>query len=558
MRKTPAFPLWKPFLIGILILGGILRLWQLGTIPKGITHDEMGYIYNAYSIAQTGKNVFGETLPFFTWMTRDGFPFMPVPVYGMVPLFWLFPLTPFVGRLLPALLGILDILLLFLIVKRLFGKVALSLLAALFLAISPWHLHFARSAYDANYSLFYFLLGIAALYAHAKEDKFPWLTVVSFVLAIFSYRGMSVIFLPLGIALIWHAKISGTLPPNRLRGFIVGLVLCTLLFVTAALLAGKGYTAEGAALFDNPKMQADIDTTIREAQGPLTVRRFFTNKPTYIIDRFRENYLKAYSPEFLFLYTEPSAIYSIWSRGRIYFIDLFFIILGIGYLIKLRQNSALLWIAFLLIGGLPGGIGGMPYSSRNFFLAAIFPVFSAAGVLSAIDFFRRRVARNTAIILIICLYLYALGSYLYDYYGRYAWYGAEAWAKSIKEISILAHTRKSEVDMVYLGNTSFADAVEYAFWNGIDPALIQKSWKEKQTLPFVHYPVGPVLFSEKCLDARDMTSPLMKEPKTILYVTTHTCNNAATPSAKIHDYFGNPLWKIFDLDTTKKETIEAL
>jgi 4-amino-4-deoxy-L-arabinose transferase-like glycosyltransferase len=558
MIKLPEFPFWKPTLIGILILGALLRLWQLGYIPAGITHDEMGYIYNAYSIAQTGKNVFGETLPFFTWMTRGGFPFMPVPIYSMVPLFWLLPLTPFVGRLLPAVLGVLDCLLLFLIVRRLFSNTALALLSSLFLAVSPWHLHFARSAYDANYSLFYFLLGILAFYGKPKEVRFPWLAVVSFILAVFSYRGMSIIFLPLGITLLWHATVSRSVTPQRIRGFAGGLAVCTLLFVAAALFAGKGYTAEGAVLFDNPQMQADIDARIREAQGPLTIRRFFTNKPTYIIDRIRENYLKAYSPEFLFLYTEPSAIYSIWSRGRIYFIDCVFIILGLIYLLRGNRKSTLLWIAFLLIGGLPGGIGGMPYSSRNFFLAAIFPVFSAAGVLFAVSFFRNERIRRLTILIIFGLYTYALGSYLYDYYGRYAWYGAEAWAKSIKEISMLAHTKKTEVDMVFLGKTSFADAVEYAFWNRIDPMLVQKSWQDKQTTPFVHYPVGPVLFSEKCLDQQDMATPLMMEPKTILYITTHTCNNTATPSAKIHDYYGNPLWKIFDLDTRRPKTIEAL
>ncbi len=70
----------------ILLLAIVLRFWQLGDVPYGVTHDEMGYIYNAYSISQTGKNVFSESFPFLTWMNMQGWPFLPLPIYLSVPL----------------------------------------------------------------------------------------------------------------------------------------------------------------------------------------------------------------------------------------------------------------------------------------------------------------------------------------------------------------------------------------------------------------------------------------------------------------------------------------
>lgn len=548
----------KTVFLLIIILASVLRFLYLGAVPLGITHDEMGYIYNAYSIAKTGRNVFGELLPIFTWMTRGGFPFMPVPVYSLVPLFWILPLSPAVARFLPALLGVLDVMLLYFITLRLFKHTPLALLSALFLAISPWHLHFSRSAYDANYALFYFLFAIAAFIWELPKKRIPWIWVLSLATAMFSYRGMSILFLPIGALLYWFASSTRTMRPKQRVGVVLGMALCTLLLGATVFLNGGGYTKEGMQVFANPNMQEELDTKIREATGPLSIRRFFTNKPVYILDRLRENYLKSYSPEFLFLYTEPNAIYSIWSRGRLYFIDLFFVILGFRYLFCLSKPAAFVWTGFFLIGGIPGGIGGLPYSSRNFFLAAIFPVLSAAGLMHVVSLIKGKFLRTSAIVCVTLLYTYALGSYLYDYYGRYAPQQAEAWAKSIKEISVLSAQKQKDHDMVFLGKTSFGDSVEYAFWNRIDPRIVQDTWKNRQEKPFVYFPLDNAIFSEKCLDSADLGKPMFENVTTIYYITTHTCNNEATPSGKIEDYFGNPIWKLFELDLRKPESYSTL
>lgn len=541
----------------IIALAAFLRFWQLGFVPLGITHDEMGYIYNAYSIAKTGKNVFGEYLPIFTWMMKGGFPFMPVPIYSMVPLFWIFPLTPTIARLLPALLGVLDIGLLYYIVKVMFNNSRLGLLSALFLAISPWHLHFARSAYDANYALFYFLLAIASFFYDVTKKRLPYVSVLALIAGTFSYRGMSILFLPIAFLLYWYAKSTRLIDKRQSIMYLGGVAVCVMLLVFTIVRIGNAYTAEGAQLFQNAKMQEDVDTSVRQAQGPLFIRRIFANKPTYIIDKFRENYLKTYSPEFLFLYTEPSAIYSIWSRGRIYFIDLLFIILGLIYVYRINKKASFVWYALLLIGGIPGGIGGLPYSSRNFFLSAVFPVLSAAGVLFLVSLPRKKILRGITIVFVIVLYTYALFSYLYDYYDRYAYQGAEGWAKSIKEISLLATEKQSAYNLVYLGRTSFGDTVEYAFWNRIQPEKVQQAWEKRQSKPFTYFTFDNVKFGEKCLDQKDLRDPML-EATTIYYITVHTCNNEATPSGKIEDFFGNPIWKLFEINRRKPETLLTL
>jgi len=526
-------------LLLILCLGAFLRLWQLGIVPVGVTHDEMGYIYNAFSIAKTGKNVFEQYLPFLTWMVQGGFPFMPVPIYLSVPFFWIMPISATAGRLPSALLGSLDIFLLYIFIKKVFNKESFALLTALSLAISPWHIHFSRSAYDPNYALFFYLAGMCLFLSESRKKKLPILSLIFFIIGIFSYRGMSLIALPLLLTLLLFGVFVLKITKKQIIVFLLGIILITVCLLSVALKYGSSYTQE-ALFFKDPKAQEIVDTNSRQAQGPLFIKRIFLNKLTYTADKLRSNYIRAYSPEYLFLYTEPSGIYSIWSRGRIYFFDLFFIILGIAYTYKTSPKKALFITSLLLIGGLPGGVGGMPYSARNFFLSIIFPIFTAGGVLFILQWqFTRRILPIVAALLAI-LYLYLLGSYLFDYYDRYAYYTGESWAKSIKDISLLAGKYRTKYDHIFIANVSFGDVVQYAFWNKLSAQDTQAIWKNRNASSQIFY-YKNTTFSPTC-----PTKISMAQTRSLLYITHHDCKITLMPITIIRDYLGNPIWNVYE------------
>jgi len=531
------------FLFVVIVLAIALRFYKLGLVPVGVTHDELGYIYNSYSIALTGKNVFSEPFPFLTWMVQGGFPFLPVAVYFTVPIYWFFEISLTIARTPYALLGVLDVILVYLLVKKLFSDGKLAILSAFFVAISPWHLHFSRSAYDPNVSLFFYLLAIVLFFVEVQRKKIPFFSVLSFLLAIFSYRGMTVLFLPLVFFLGWYGKQFLKVSKKQSLGFAGGILIVIFLFFTVIHFFGESYTKE-ALFFQDPKVQETIDGSIRESQGPLLLRRLFINKPTFYLRTLSENYLKSYSPEFLFLYTEPNQIYSIWTRGRVYLLDLPFLILGVFYFFTKRKKTALFMLGLFLISGLPGMIGGAPYSARNLFMAVVIPVFVAGGVLFLISCVRLRWVRVLTIGLLAVLYAYSLGGYLFDYYYRYAYQSAEAWAKSLQDVSVIAHNEILKQRQVIITNTSFGDVVQFAFYEKYHPASIQNTWKnKKQSEDGYEYTSGLVTFQRECIQLENI--PELKK-KNITLITAHDCNKEATPSAFIRDYFGNPIWKIYN------------
>jgi len=517
-------------LVIILFLASFLRLWQLGVVPFGMTHDELGYSYNAYSIAKTGKNVFSEKLPLLTWVAK-GDAFLPTTMYLTVPFFFFLPFDATTARLPDALLGIADVFLIYILVFSLFKNKKLALLSAFFLAISPWHLHFSRSGYDINFALFFYLLSVTLFVIEIKKGRPPYFSLLSLLLGIFTYRGMSAMAFPLFLSLFLYAKLIKA-KKHQIIVFVAGGFVVFAIFLGVILKVGReNYAPESTSLLKDPKMQQYIDDQSRDAKGPLFLKRIFLNKPMYLLDRFRENYFETYSPGFLFLHTEGRQTYSIWSRGRIYFADSIFILAGFLYFARMRKKESVLLFFLLLIGGLPVALAGPPVSARSFFLSSIFPVFSAAGVFFFYDLLKK--GKVIFMVGILIVYLFLLTSYLFDYYARYAYQGAEAWGKSFKDVSKLIDENKTKYDKIIWEKVTFGDFIEYSLYSKIEPSDVQKVYKTGSN---GIYSFQNIVLSNNCENSQGSA---------LYIVSSSDCFKDNAPNSTINDFFGNPIWKVY-------------
>ena len=50
-------------LLFITLTGGLLRFYQLDKYPVQLNHDEISQLYDTDSVAQTGKDIYGNFLP---------------------------------------------------------------------------------------------------------------------------------------------------------------------------------------------------------------------------------------------------------------------------------------------------------------------------------------------------------------------------------------------------------------------------------------------------------------------------------------------------------------
>ncbi|MCA9372207.1 phospholipid carrier-dependent glycosyltransferase [Candidatus Woesebacteria bacterium] len=157
-------------LAAIVCVAFAFRIYKLGTLPPSPLIDEVSFGYNAYSIAQTGRDEHGNFFP----LVFEAFGDQKLPAYGytMVPFVKLLGLNTFAVRLPSALIGVATVIALYFFLKELRCSEAVSLLGSLTLAVSPWSLTLSRFAYESNLGLLLFLVGL--IFA-LKSLKHSWI-----------------------------------------------------------------------------------------------------------------------------------------------------------------------------------------------------------------------------------------------------------------------------------------------------------------------------------------------------------------------------------------------
>lgn len=235
-------------LFGILLLGFILRTFQYNSIPPGLYVDEATVGYEAFSLLKTGADRWGFTLPvyFVNWGSGQSVLYS----YFSIPFVSMFGLSRFSVRLLDVFIGILALPVMYVAVKRRFGKSA-ALIATMLLAILPWHVMLSRWAQDANLLPFFLLLGIYTV-TRALEPKasHSWivLALIPWGLSLYAYA-MSFIVFPIMIALIvlfyWQTIIQNW------KTWLVSAVIFSLFLIPIALFLIKNFLVHDTMPFES-------------------------------------------------------------------------------------------------------------------------------------------------------------------------------------------------------------------------------------------------------------------------------------------------------------------
>jgi 4-amino-4-deoxy-L-arabinose transferase-like glycosyltransferase len=163
----------KPILIAVLLALAAAALYarHLDTAPLYPARDEVISGNLAQSIYTTGNDLDGNHLPLFLGEPtyhpgRD-----PILVYATAALLAFMPLSELAVRLPNAIVGVLDIVLMFFVARRLFKSDAYGVLAAALLAISPAHFMHSRLGVSLLLPLPFALLWLLCMTAFLDSDR---------------------------------------------------------------------------------------------------------------------------------------------------------------------------------------------------------------------------------------------------------------------------------------------------------------------------------------------------------------------------------------------------
>jgi 4-amino-4-deoxy-L-arabinose transferase-like glycosyltransferase len=137
-------------LSAMAIAAAVVYTAHLGTTPIYLNNDETEFALQAHAIATTARDDEGRFLPLYFHVFENVW-FHPALVYAMAPVLAVVPPKPWAVRLPTAAVAVANILLVFLLARRLGASDPAAIGASVLLALAPAHVIHGRLACDYLY-----------------------------------------------------------------------------------------------------------------------------------------------------------------------------------------------------------------------------------------------------------------------------------------------------------------------------------------------------------------------------------------------------------------------
>lgn len=451
-------------IIGVLVFAAVLRLWELGSIPPGLTPDEASLGYNTYSILKTGRDEHGQLLPIIFKFFGDYRPGLYV--YLSVPFVALLGLSEFTVRLPSAIAGVVAVVLIYLIVQQLFqnnrtenGKYSekqdstlrgkMAILAAAMLAISPWHIHFSRGVWEANVSLTLTLAGILLFLKAFKKPSFGYFSLIFFALTFLVYQGAMfstpIIICVLAISYNKSFRQRFSLRKASLLRFFVFGVLIML--------------PVGLIIFPN-----NIEKTMHLNNFYEILRQWFA----------------FFSARFLFFEGDwQDQIYSIPNHGMMLLADLLLLPLGLYVLIKDKLSKEKLFIIlWLILAPLPAILlSDQNWTVRSYNTVIPLVLISSFGFLYLLKVISKIKRPVLLVTYYLVLFTFMTGASIYfldAYFIHLPKHNAKYWFYGYKQVVEAVGSIQNNYDKIVFQQSDDQPYIYFLFYQKYDPKKFQE------------------------------------------------------------------------------------
>lgn len=443
MKKKYLLPL-------ILGFGFLIRIVGIADVPPSLNWDEVSHGYNAYSILKTGKDEWGDVMP--SIFRAYGDYKLPVYIYLTALSVAVFDLTAFAVRLPSVLFGTASILFVYLLAKKLSKNENIGIISALLMAISPWSFFLSRAALEANVSLTLIIAGVYYLInGFEKRNRETIYGALFLGLSVWTYNSAR-IFVPLLLApliFIFRREVLKLWEQNRLLVALpFGILLLFLIPMFIQL-----FNAEGSARYENVQILdigaiAEINERRQVAQLPSLVERALYNKATYFAEHFVANYVRHFSPVFLFISGGDNYQFNIPGYGLLYLVTLPFWLYGLYKFIREKRNDRLFLVFFVWLVLSPVAASltrESPHTLRSLMMMVPVMMFTAYGVWEFSQ--RYKQIKPTYYLIVIGI---SFISYLKFYAIDYKMVHSFAWQYGYREVANIIEEKYDDYEKIVI------------------------------------------------------------------------------------------------------------
>jgi len=399
-------------LAAIVFVAAFFRLFGLDKSPPSANWDEASYGYNAYSLWKTGKDEFGSILPLSIRSFDDFKP--PFYAYMTAPIVGLWGMNEITSRFTGALCGVLGVIMLFVVTKKLTRNNWIALLAAAMMSVEPWAVNLSRLAFEANLSLVFFLGAVYLLEKARSREKYYLPAIFLAVMSSFAYNSGKVY---LGLVVLW------AIWQLKKKVFNVKLLLGMGAILMPVVIA---------AVFGSSLARFSSTSIFKLWDGPKSAYVFAGE----IVNR----YAAYYSPVNIFVRGTNEPNQSVHGFGVFYAFEAVFFLVGIYQVLRGRYGSQLRW--WVLVSPIPAVLTWSWFSPVR--IMPYWTIVAMVNAIGAVHIFNSLKPRLTKILLggvwggwwvlnIIWLSTTLLWYVPYAEYGRWQWGFREA-AEVIKPL----------------------------------------------------------------------------------------------------------------------------
>lgn len=440
----------------IILLAGALRFYHLEKSPPAANIDEVAIGYNAYSIAKTGKDEFGQRLP-LEFRSYDDFK-PPLLIYLTVLPVSILGLSTFSVRVIPATAGVLAVIFLYLSCRSLTKSNKFASLSAFLLAISPWSLIFNRAAFESGVQIFFTSLMLFLWEKAESQGKTIWFILLGVIsgLSVYLYQA-SKIFSPimLGILLTFIIlKTKARWQKAAISAILFGILIAPIFISTVF---GSGRTRlSGTSVFQNGEI-ADLNSNRQRISwlnnSPWSAR-LFHNKHLAYTGEILYGYLSHFRPDFFILGRSGAYTNYLPNHGLIYLWEVPLIMLGIYYLLYRRDKQlGLVALAILLVSPLPASITyGVPSAIRTTSMLPALPIFAAAGawllLMKIKDHFKK--IQKVIFLLVSLMAAFFLAYFTHLYFVHDPIENSKNWYSEYPEIAQFVDSKKGDYQQIII------------------------------------------------------------------------------------------------------------
>ena len=423
-------------LIIIVLIGGGVRLLNLGNNPIELFSDEIINYVSAESIFQNGYDLEKENKFFFS----DRVELRP-PLYGYIAYVNSLLLPSEISyelklRIPAVLLGILTLVLLYKLVFWLTLNQKIALISAGVAAILPWHIHYSRIGWEPASFLPFFVGALTLFLSGVKRlNKFKILTsAVFFGLSVYTYQAAIVyVFLFFICSMVlWHKELI-KIPRTTLLALFLFVLILLPYFYTAL---------REPNLLNRGKRISTFNTGINQNN----------------LKTFYHNYIAHYKLDFLFSKGD-SNLRHLSGHGVLYWWMLPFIVIGLLSIWsrKIEKRPSLLILFWFIVFPLAGALtdDGVPHSTRTIIGIPVFAVLTAIGLWAVIEKINLRKFRLLTLLCLSGVIFFSFARFWEYYFIHYPKKSAAFWQYGHKAIFNKIYTQFPGVERACLGNLDY-------------------------------------------------------------------------------------------------------